>query len=141
MTIQPKYRNAFYVNAAETIVDCEIEHPSYGWIPYSCNPDDGDETGDNDYLLAQFAAKGDVAAYVAPTQAELDAAAASGVRQDRADKLVAEVDPLAGNSLRWADLTSEQQQDVSDYRQSLLDITEQGGFPHNVTWPTKPDWM
>ena len=54
---------------------------------------------------------------------------------------MAEVDPLAGNSLRWADLTSEQQQDVSDYRQSLLDITEQGGFPHNVTWPTKPDWM
>ena len=141
MSIQPKYRNASYVNEAETMVDCEIEHPTYGWIPYSCNPDDGDQTIDNDYLFTQFAAKGDVAAYVAPTQAELDAAAASGVRQDRADKLVAEVDPLAGNRLRWADLTSDQQQDVIDYRQSLLDITEQGGFPHSVNWPIKPDWM
>lgn len=141
MTIQPKYRTAFYVNEAETIVDCEIEHPSLGWIPYACNPDDGDETIDNDYLFAQFAAKGDVAAYVAPTQAELDEAASANVRQVRADKLLAEVDPLAGNSLRWADLTSDQQQDVIDYRQSLLDITEQGGFPHSVNWPTKPDWM
>jgi hypothetical protein len=24
------------------------------------------------------------------------------------------------------------------YRQSLRDITSQPGFPHNVTWPTKP---
>ena len=141
MGIQPKYRNAFYVNEAETIVDCEIEHPSLGWIPYACNPDDGDETIDNDYLFAQFAAKGDVAAYVAPTQSELDEAAAAGVRQVRSYKLTQEVDPLAGNSLRWADLTSDQRQDVTDYRQSLLDITEQGGFPHDVNWPIKPDWM
>jgi hypothetical protein len=25
------------------------------------------------------------------------------------------------------------------YRQSLRDITSQPGFPHNVTWPTKPE--
>jgi hypothetical protein len=141
MGIQPNYRNAFFVNEAETIVDCEIEHPAYGWIPYACNPDDGDQTIDNDYLFAQFAAKGDVAAYVAPTQSELDEAAAAGVRQVRSYKLTQEVDPLAGNSLRWADLTSDQRQDVTDYRQSLLDITEQGGFPQSVNWPIKPDWM
>jgi len=141
MHIQPKYRNAKYVDEGETIVECEIEHPRYGWIPYGCHPDDGDQTIDNDYLFAQFSAKGDVAAYIAPTQSELDEAAAANVRQVRADKLLAEVDPLAGNSLRWADLTGEHQQDVVDYRQSLLDVTEQGGFPHNIEWPIKPDWM
>jgi hypothetical protein len=26
-----------------------------------------------------------------------------------------------------------------EYRQALRDITEQEGFPHNVTWPTKPN--
>lgn len=25
-----------------------------------------------------------------------------------------------------------------DYRQALRDVTSQEGFPHNVTWPTKP---
>lgn len=24
------------------------------------------------------------------------------------------------------------------YRQALRDITDQGGFPNNITWPTKP---
>ena len=141
MSIQPKYRNAFYVNEAETIVDCEIEHPVFGWMPYTCTASDTDQTIDNDYLFAQFSAKGDVAAYDAPSQSELDASAAAGVRQERAYKLETEVDPLAGNSLRWADLASDQQQDVIDYRQALLDITEQGGFPHDIDWPTKPEWM
>ena len=140
MNIQPKYRNAVYIDDEGT-VDCEIEHPVYGWLPYTCTASDTDQTIDNDYLFAQFSAKGDVAAYIAPTQSELDEAAAANVRQVRADKLLAEVDPLAGNSLRWADLTSDQRQDITDYRQSLLDITEQGGFPHNVNWPIKPDWM
>jgi len=26
----------------------------------------------------------------------------------------------------------------STYRQALRDITEQEGFPYQVTWPTKP---
>lgn len=26
-----------------------------------------------------------------------------------------------------------------EYRQALRDITDQAGFPENVTWPTKPD--
>ena len=25
-----------------------------------------------------------------------------------------------------------------DYRQALRDITDQAGFPNNITWPTKP---
>ncbi len=25
-----------------------------------------------------------------------------------------------------------------DYRQDLRDITDQSGFPENITWPTKP---
>jgi hypothetical protein len=26
-----------------------------------------------------------------------------------------------------------------DYRQALRDITDQAGFPHDITWPTKPE--
>lgn len=38
----------------------------------------------------------------------------------------------------WASMTSEQQQSWLDYRQALLDITNQPSFPLEVSWPTKP---
>lgn len=64
-------------------------------------------------------------------------ALAEQVRVDRAERLI-EVDQMAGNALRWASLTTEQQNAWAQYRTDLLDITDQDGFPHNVTWPTKP---
>ena len=77
--------------------------------------------------------------WVAPTQAELDAAAAAAVRMKRDALLSGEVDPVATNALRWAAMTDAQRQAWSDYRQVLLDIPQQVGFPHNVTWPSKPE--
>lgn len=29
--------------------------------------------------------------------------------------------------------------DMTSYRQALRDVPEQAGFPHSVTWPTKPE--
>ena len=132
------YRNAKYINDNGWI-DCEIEHETFGWIPYTLDPADTDMTINNDELLAAMAANGDVAAYVPPTQAEIDAQAAQAVRAERDMKLSSEVDPIAGNALRWAALTPEQQQAWADYRQALLDVTDQVGFPENVTWPIAPE--
>ena len=131
-----EYRNARYVT--EEWIDCEINHPEFGWIPYTLDPADTDMTIDNNVLLAAMASAGDVAAYVPPTQAELDEAAAQAVREERDMKLVTEVDPIAGNTLRWAALSAEEQAAWAAYRQALLDVPEQAGFPHDVTWPTKP---
>ena len=76
------YRNARYIDA--TRIDCELEHPVYGWIPYTLDPADTDMTVDNSELLAELA--GNVAPYVPPTQAEIDAAAlvALAVRRETA---------------------------------------------------------
>lgn len=116
-------------------MDVEINHPDYGWLPYTVDPSDTDTTIDNDEVMALI---GDnFTAYVAPTQAELDAALAVEVRADRDDRLL-EVDVIAGNALRWAELTTDVQADWSNYRQELLDVPQQVGFPNNVTWPTKP---
>lgn len=60
------------------------------------------------------------------------------IRAERDAKLSTEVDAIAGNALRWAALTAEQQQAWADYRQALLDVPSQSGFPHDVVWPTKP---
>ena len=130
-------RNAVSLNAENTLFDCEINHPTYGWIPYTLNPNDEDNHVNNDDLRTLIGS--DFTAYTAPTQEELDAQAAALVRAERDNKLVTEVDPIVSNPLRWADLSTEKQNEWSTYRTALLNVPQQSGFPHNVVWPTKPD--
>ena len=58
------------------------------------------------------------------------------VRQQRSLALKRIVDRYT--PVRWSSLTTEQQQQVLDYRQALLDITQQDGFPDNIIWPEVP---
>ena len=129
-------RNAQSLNAENTAFDVEINHPEHGWIPYTLNPEDTDMTVDNSVLLELIGS--DYAAYVAPTQDELDAELAASLRGQRDDKLVNEVDPIVTNPLRWAELTDAKQSEWTQYRTDLLNLPAQSGFPNSVTWPTKP---
>ena len=129
-------RNARSMNETNTVIDVEINHPEYGWIPYLLTDYDEDQTVDNNVLLGLIGS--DFAPYVPLTQEELDAQAAGQIRAQRDYLLETEVDPIVSNPLRWADLTTEQQNAWAAYRTDLLNITDQSGFPHNVTWPTKP---
>lgn len=80
--------------------------------------------------------------FTAPPPAPVDpATAALDIRTQRNRLLTTLVDPLVMNSLRWADLTAEQQGEVAAYRRGLLDITDQAGFPLEVTWPAVPAFM
>ena len=71
------------------------------------------------------------------TQAELDAmtysppATESQVRQER-DQLIAATD-------WWATADRTMTAEQTAYRQALRDITDQSGFPTDITWPTKPE--
>jgi len=129
-------RNAQSLNIENTMFDVEINHPEFGWIPYGLNPDDTDMTVDNSVLLGLIGS--DYAAYVAPTQAELDTGLAASLRYERDQKLVEEVDPIVTNPLRWAELTDAKQAEWTQYRTDLLNLPAQAGFPNTVTWPTKP---
>jgi hypothetical protein len=131
-------RNAQSLQADNARMNVDINHPTHGWIPYTLDPADTDMTINNDELLELIGS--DYAAYVAPTQEELDAALAASIRGHTRDNLLAtEVDPLVTNSLRWAELTEAQQAAWTQYRSDLLDITAQAGFPNEVVWPTKPE--
>ena len=129
-------RNAQSLNAENTAFDVEINHPEYSWITYTLDPDDTDMTVDNSVLLELIGS--DYAAYVAPTAEEITAELAASVRGQRDGLLASDVDPIAGNALRWAALTSADREAWSDYREALLDLPAQAGFPNTITWPTKP---
>ena len=129
-------RNAASLQSDNARMDVEINHPQHGWIPYTLDPADTDMTIDNDEVMALIGT--DFTAYVPPTAEELTATAAAQVRADRDGRLI-EVDAVAGNALRWADLTSDKQAEWSTYRTALLNVPQQAGFPQTVTWPTEPE--
>lgn len=60
------------------------------------------------------------------------------MRNERDVKLATEVDPVVSNPLRWSAMTADQQQAWIDYRQALLDVPSQVGFPRDIVWPTTP---
>ena len=126
-------RNAASLQADNLRIDVEINHPEYSWIPYTVDPTDTDTTIDNAEVMALIGTE--FAAYVAPTQEELDAALAIDIRADRNARLL-EVDSIAGNALRWSELTPASQDKWSQYRIDLLAVPQQSGFPNNITWPT-----
>jgi Phage tail assembly chaperone protein len=53
------------------------------------------------------------------------------------DQLLAE-GPDRISPVWWSSMTTEEQKAWTDYRQALLDITEQPNYPQEIVWPTKP---
>lgn len=53
------------------------------------------------------------------------------------DNLLAE-GPDRISTLWWASMSEQEQQAWTFYRQALLDITEQDGYPEFIVWPIKP---
>ena len=71
------------------------------------------------------------AEHEAAYQARLDADAAAAVRSQR-DGLLVETDWMG-----LSDVTMSS--DWATYRQALRDVPSQSGFPHDITWPEKPE--
>lgn len=132
-----EYKNAKSLAAENSRIDVEINHPEIGWIPYTLDVADTDMTINNNDLLALIGS--DFTAYTAPSQAELDAKVATQERVWRDHLLQSEVDSIVSNPLRWADMTSEKQNEWSQYRTDLLNVPQQSSFPNTISWPTKPE--
>ena len=63
------------------------------------------------------------------------------VLQEITARIEADVDRIGTNMVIWNSLTEDQKTELQAYRQSLLDVKTQEGFPVDVTWPTKPEWI
>jgi hypothetical protein len=131
------YRNAKFCSD-QVRIDCEIEHKEYGWIPFTCDPNDNDPGYSFDVreFYNKMISDGQVS-YM--TQDEIDKEFSNKARYVRNRRLVKQVDPIVTNPLRWSELSSKKQQEWANYRRSLLDLPEQEGWPHNIDWPTPPN--
>ena len=115
-----KTRNASFNKFGS--IDCEINHPNFGWIPFTASPDDVEPIGAEVFN----AAKASAAAYVEPP-VDLTALAATA----RAQRTVllqqsdwTQVADAPVNQAAWA-----------TYRQALRDVPDQAGFPETINWP------
>jgi len=106
-------------------IDCEINHPKYGWIPFTASPDDVEPIGAEVFNATKVSA----AAYVEPP-VDLTALAASA--REQRNTLLTKSD--------WTQVADApvDQQAWATYRQGLRDITSQEGFPEAIMWPVAP---
>lgn len=124
------YRNPWYEESGD--ITCEIEHPDYGWIPFTASPDDPEEFGRKLFAEVVWSA-----VEIAPCPPKSPEQIAQEVRWER-DARLAELDKVVSNPLHWHSYTPEQQNELAEYRQALLDVPQQEGFPHEVEWPEHP---
>ena len=122
-----KYKNAKFTQF-EGVIDCEIEHPEYGWVPFSASQNDKEQHSRD--LYTQIVSDGQISPYVEPddlTNSEL----ASNARQLRNSLLSAsdwtQVADAPVNQAAWA-----------TYRQALRDVPDQENFPSEIAWPAQP---
>ena len=67
------YRNATFREDGR--IDCEIDHPKYGWIPFTADPADPAAGIDVAALVERITQAGDAAPYIPPPPAEVAALA------------------------------------------------------------------
>lgn len=133
-------KNPIWANAEHTIINCEVDFDDLKeeFVPFSADLIDTYAHTKQIFNECVEGKWGTIAEYVppppyVPTQEEL----AANARYQR-DTLLQELDNIVGNPLRWASFSSEQQTSWADYRQALLDVPQQLGFPNTINWPTKP---
>ena len=75
--------------------------------------------------------------WIDPPDEELNKLVGNEIRAERDYRLHGEVDKIVSNPLRWESLSESKQDEIKAYRQALLDLPQQVGFPTSFTWPTK----
>jgi hypothetical protein len=131
-------KNCKWGDAEHTHIVCEVDfdHLDEIYVPFSVDPKDKYEHSKEIYKKALAGDFGTIAEYeppALPTTEQL----AENARGHR-DNLLSEMDKIVGNPLRWASFSQAQQTTWANYRQALLDVPQQAGFPNTINWPTKP---
>jgi hypothetical protein len=126
--MQVNWRNPQFT--ADGRIDCEIEHPEFGWIPFTVDPADAGAAIDTAALDAAIRAAGDIAPYVPPPGPTIDDAWAA-LRAERNARLAAsdwtQVADAPVDAAAWA-----------AYRQALRDMPENTADPFAPVWPATP---
>jgi hypothetical protein len=105
-------------------------------VGYIADKDDIAETGQWVYAQIMSGDAGEIEDYTPPAP-PTDEYLAEMARNERGSRL-RYLDTILTNPLRWAAYSEEQQTVIAKYRQDLLDVPAQAGFPQEINWPVSP---
>lgn len=131
-------KNCKWANPEQTLIYCEVDfdHLDDVYVPFTADPNDKYSHGKEIYARAVAGDFGAVAPYAPPPLPSLEFRQAN-IRSYR-DQYLRAMDEIVSNPLRWATFSPETQHAYVVYRQALLDVPQQSGFPDDVIWPTPP---
>jgi len=132
-------KNCVYANNESTVINCLVKFAEFNEEhPFSASPNDPEEHGREIYSRIVSGEFGAISPYIAPIIPESTAEQKSADQRVKRNMLLGQMDAIISNPLRWAAMTTEQQAAWTTYRQALLDVPQQAGFPDNINWPTSP---
>lgn len=105
-------------------------------VGYVADKDDVAETGQWVYAQIMSGEAGEIADYTPPAPPTNEYLAE--MARNQRDSMLRYLDTILTNPLRWESYSKEQKIVIAKYRQDLLDITDQEGFPTEIEWPTSP---
>ena len=117
-------KSPIWVNYSHTMIDLTIKVEGISEeMPFTASLDDVEPHGVAVFKSAVAGEFGEVAAYTPPADITGEDALAK-VRTERDNLLTTEVDPVVTNPLRWAEMSTVDQEAWTAYRRALLDITD-----------------
>ena len=126
-------RNHIYTENNNNI-NCEINHPDYGWIPFTASPNDVEKFGRDVYRSIKDLEKSGkitINPYVPPLPPS----------DEELERLIREERNYRLSQSDWSqlpDVSEELSKVWRPYRKALREVTLQAGFPKMVIWPTPP---
>lgn len=146
-------RNPKWTDYSQTRIELEVDFDELDevYVPFCADPNDIVSWGPELYNRALAGEFGPVEPFDVPSDVTGDDALMQ-IRGIRDALLKEDVDPIVSNALRWAEMTTEKQQEWATYRQELLDLPETQSSAYmtfdtqteslewvNLTLPTKPE--
>jgi hypothetical protein len=131
-------RNPVWGNAEQTIINCEVDFDDLieEFVPFCASENAFYDHEKEIFQKAKAGEFGSVAPYTPPPPLTTEQKAL--IARSHRDEMLKELDALVSNPLRWDSFSEETKQALSVYRQALLDLPEQSGFPENINWPVPP---
>jgi hypothetical protein len=128
-------RSTQFANAEHTLINCEIEHLVYGWIPFTASAGDSEKHGRDLHASLLAGDHGPIADYVPPPPPPADQLATTARAQRDTLLTASDWTQLPDAQAR---LSPEKKAAWTEYRQALRNVSNQPQFPSEIMWPEKP---